>query len=1415
MTNFKSLRSWRGSRHQAFEELCYQLWDETPDGAVLVKTGDPDGGVEWYVTLPDGTQRGWQAKFTFQIDSLLKLMERSLKTVVKKRPECRQLTFCIPFDLPDAPGRGQRKSARRKFEDRKLRWRERIPGADRVHIELWSGGDLLERLVGHRNQRGLERFWWGTEAFSPDWCRERVETAVRAAGKRYSPELHMELPIAFALEGLALSETWRCRYGALRESVLSAARRVEDSAGDGAADETRQLCQMLQDLPKEIPDMPSDRSELIRLLDLTSQCLDAAYDAHWRETAASEANEGTDSGQALRFSGIRPRLSDLIAALIDALKRFNEFLRSPATKAATSGALLVAGEAGQGKTHLFCDAAMHAVDANRPAILMMGGRLSGRNVLSEIAEQLGLAGSEELIGAMQAAAEASNAPFLLLIDALNEAEKPEGWREELPALLAEIAGNPWIALGVSVRSSYRDLALPDDGVPDLVEVEHSGFTERETEAIERFFAEFGLGPPRTPLLAPEFTNPLFLKLYCETASEFGVLQIGELHVTEVFEKHTSLKARRIAIRLGLDPHQRFVEKGVNIFVEELVREKQDSLAYDRSAEIVNGIAPSLRHWPNTLLGQLLDEGVLAKDLAWRNGKRELVVRFTYQRLADYRVASALLDRLDRDRLRQALKPGEPLQKQMREAPAGWIEALSVLVPERFGVELLDAGSWRLKPGAQARFDRAFVQSVATRKPSAVTERSRKLLRTVQRRSGLSAQALEALLTVAPSQKHPLNAGFLHDVLKRKPMPDRDVAWSIPTYFAFDDPSVLGGTLDRLLRWAADGPYPDCDPEMIELASVPLVWTFTSPNRRMRDYATKALVRLLSGSMEALPPLIRRFDGVDDPYVIERLAVVSHGAALCAGTDDPGATAAAAGEIRRVAFAKAQTPNVVTRNSVRGIYEWCLRQGLIDDQTYEEASPPYGSSPPGEPCSTTEELKRLYGGQTSPGERIVWPYSDLFDSIFGLGDFGRYVIESKVWHFGVNPLSSKTPRNVETDSHGSKAYHRAERSKRWIFERTRSLGWTPAAFAAFDRNLPKNHTSAHKAERFGKKYQWIALRELLARLADNFHMTRYMRDEFDDRSLTYAGPSQSYGRDIDPTLPPPSRTRDERGDLELQPTFPTNSETWWIPPGPEFGCIDLAVDWAMRRGGLPKFEPLVRREDDDGIRWVALRAFWTWEDKNIRQPGFRRNMWSQICSWLVRPNDREALVADFVRQPRKDRPSLEHVNAAYLGEIPWATAAREDSCGTIADARVRPTWEDYFWEGNSLDCSIDKGVDAFIPALALFEAGSLAWSPGTREWRTPDGILSAQYRETHDRDCGICCALLVREDWLRRTMEKVGHSVAFGWIGEKMLRSGSSTRMLLEFGWTEIDAPASLAEEGWQFGKPRTKVGRLPKDRQRV
>ena len=678
-TDFRDIREWRGSKYQAFEELCYQLRDETPQGAALVKTGNPDGGFEWYITFPDGVQWGWQAKYIFDIDNLLKAMEQSLTTVVQKRPMCRQLTFCIPFDLPDAPSKGQWKSARQKFEDRKVSSCDRIPGADQLQIELWSGGDVLARLVSHPAQRGIERFFWDQEVFSHEWLGNRQEVVTKAVGERYTPELNIDLPVSFALEGLGLSVAFRQRFEERRDDVVTAAEGMQaiDLAGLEDASQIQALLSDLSAWLREVPARvsPPCRIDLEPLREQTRACIETAG-AIRNERVHSLPRRENPVGDAT-WEMDRQLLYELLR-LVKALDLFQDLLNSDAMAAASHGALILTGEGGQGKTHLFCDASQRAINEGQPAAVVLAGQMSGRQVWTEMAVQLGLGPlpAEELIGAMEAAASASNAPFLLLVDALNESADPSAWKEELPSLFAELAGRPWIAVTVSVRTTYEPIALSLDSFTEIARVEHPGFRGRELQATERFFKEYGLDHPQVPHLNPEFTNPLFLKLYCEGLKGLGmsVPPAGEDHVTAVFERYLKSKEGRIVSKLKLDPASGPVEAAINAFSQALVDTEGDTLRRDETSRIVNQAAPWLNQWPDTLFGQLLSEGVLTADVTWDPGSNQLVevVRFTYQRLADYRIGATILDPLEGDAelLSSALANDKSLLKTLESARAG-------------------------------------------------------------------------------------------------------------------------------------------------------------------------------------------------------------------------------------------------------------------------------------------------------------------------------------------------------------------------------------------------------------------------------------------------------------------------------------------------------------------------------------------------------------------------------------------------------------------------------------------------------------------------------------------------------------------------------------------------------------------------
>lgn len=200
--SFETLRSWRGSQPRAFEELSYQLLKgEVPAGTQAIRTGNPDGGVEWYATLADGTEHGWQAKHVHGIDALLTDMTKSVESVVRNRPKLTHLTFVFSTNLSAEKAARARKSQRDKYDDKVAAWKRSIEGAGEINFVLIQESDLLERLARPAH-RGRRWFWWGDPTFGPGWLEDCLGEQAEIAGQRYRPDLEVDLPIEDDLRSL-------------------------------------------------------------------------------------------------------------------------------------------------------------------------------------------------------------------------------------------------------------------------------------------------------------------------------------------------------------------------------------------------------------------------------------------------------------------------------------------------------------------------------------------------------------------------------------------------------------------------------------------------------------------------------------------------------------------------------------------------------------------------------------------------------------------------------------------------------------------------------------------------------------------------------------------------------------------------------------------------------------------------------------------------------------------------------------------------------------------------------------------------------------------------------------------------------------------------------------------------------------
>ena len=173
-----------------------------------------------------------------------------MRTAPQKHPQLTRYIVCLPIDLPDARVPGQQ-SALEKWDARVEKWKAWASGSGMtVEFAYWGSSELLERLTKPEHV-GRVQFWFDATGFDENWFARRFEEARDTAGPRYTPEVHVDLPIAGRFEAFGrtrrffdrtiasirrLEADWSsaCSYGPSR---LGKERDAEVEAGIGMVSE--------------------------------------------------------------------------------------------------------------------------------------------------------------------------------------------------------------------------------------------------------------------------------------------------------------------------------------------------------------------------------------------------------------------------------------------------------------------------------------------------------------------------------------------------------------------------------------------------------------------------------------------------------------------------------------------------------------------------------------------------------------------------------------------------------------------------------------------------------------------------------------------------------------------------------------------------------------------------------------------------------------------------------------------------------------------------------------------------------------------------------------------------------------------------------------------------------------------------
>lgn len=1197
------------------------------------------------------------------------------------------------------------------------------------------------------------------------------EREIRAAGPRYTPVMDPAAP------NLKIESTLRAFDGLAANAVLRRTLRSLESevrkTWNRAPDRLRRAFRVRTNGP-----------------DRLCACLLAVAGAEpqsWREPRAALERAVRYTGrrihtvlnevQLARFQGepddAARRELDSDLAYIHQVRRavgdVESFLASPGYAAMARNALLLLGTWGTGKTHFLCDLARHRATEEKPTLLVLAHRLRGSvDPGAALAAALDARLTfPELLASLQRLGEESGERALVLVDGINEGDR-QAWRSAVGTLSREVARYSHVGLALSCRRPFQEQIFAATDRTLYVEAEHPGFQEVEIDAQLEFFGYFGIPVPQFPLITPEFSNPLFLKILCEAIAglsqrsqkkslrDVASGQRGMTHVLEQFARHIG---RSIEAEFGLQPLTCWrIMKGDRLSggtFEGLAPimasdGPRDYVTHSECLDVIGTLTGLPPAGSRDCLRRMVAEGLLVEDLQWEDvssGPVE-VVRFPYQRFGDHLIARHLLERyLDAhspETIRRSLYVNRPLGWVFGLMPGGYsfvmtglASAIMLEFPERVK-RVLPAEERELVfylPRARrllAPLKDVFLEGLYWRSAAAFTKQTDHLVNLFlhEYNEYVTRETLDILAGLASRPGHPYSASRLWAFLAGLEMPERDLFWSEYLRTAHE-----GSVVYRLLEWVERRAADTLEDQAARDALRLLALTLTTTDRPLRDRATRALVAVGTRHPVALFDLALESLDFNDPYVPERLLAACYGVAMNDWADPAGGrTREALPEFaRRLVDAMFlpdvphPTRHVLMRDYALGTIQLARRvaPGCVATAKVRYTKPPF------------DHLPVPFADPGAISEEDVRCAADALHM-----DFENYT------------LGRLTPDRRRYDAN----HPEHQNVRRQILGRMRGLGYSSKRFQSIDRMIAEHGWRARdgegKVDRYGKKYSWIAYFEMYG--------VREDRGQIAERLLG-----------------------DRTPDCDIDPSFPPEPPPWTPPLPDPFGAEEGdPIQW-LADGPAPSYDHFLRLDQIDGIDgpWVLLEGF---VEQGREGP---RRVFTFLRGLLVRPAAVGSL-REAVENPTGDRgddfpePYSDHYT--YAGEIPWSSRFGSGLRGTHGKARrnFQPIFErfesgrwvsgaraevpshQFAWE--SYHSTLNQVSGVLAPAPALCATLGLRNARQTFDLLDARGRQATLYREFKTAPHSTSHLLYLRRDLLERYLAETRQTLAWILWGERML-----------------------------------------------
>ena len=699
-----------------------------------------------------------------------------------------------------------------------------------------------------------------------------------------------------------------------------------------------------------------------------------------------------------------------------ALNDIKEFLSDKRTRLFNTPRMILRGDAGIGKTHLLCDYAKSRIDTGKPTLIFLAHELSASTSTDPIecmASLLQCRTKKAFLDDLQKLTTKSMDRVCIIIDAVNEADQMD-W-----SALKQLFSISNLSVVVSVRNGYESVIKNTN---QYTTIEHYGFADMEWEAIDTFFKHHKMKLPEIPIVDPEFRNPLFLSIFCESyAGKKDKTPRGH-GATHVFEIYVETQSKKILEEIGLDklPKDYLWKNVIKKMGILMGNSGNPHVTKTELLSIIRNDTKLISH-DDKLIPLMEHHGLVMKYPKYnKNYKRNgYYYGFTYNRFSDHLIVRSILteNKIDtREKAERFFKDGKFLDNNLFNV--GLLEALSIHLRGRCNkTELVWAVPKKYRDSSSVKT--AFLGGVKWRDVDSIDKKTGGLkfideTQVIKYMNDFFTHSrydfnnvMDCILDVCAIPSHPLNALRLHKILSKHTLPHRD-AWlqEFLLHRSYED----GNAINRLQSWSLSSLVSHASVESTELAATVLAWTLSSTNPKLRDRSTRAMVSLLKGYQDALLRVLNRFIDNDDPYIQERLFAVAYGALSLKPDNQAHFMAIAKWFYDKYFMNESRRPDALSDDYAKGVIELYLRHYKNNIHIKRRnITPPFKYYEFPKRIPTTKYLRKKYRDDSDNDMSYysIWG-SVMYGEGESLADFGNYTMHSVLGDLSNISVTDKPP-----------------------------------------------------------------------------------------------------------------------------------------------------------------------------------------------------------------------------------------------------------------------------------------------------------------------------------------------------------------------------------------------------------------------